>query len=129
MSRIAWQWQDTTDGTVEYMPINPNEGASPTFQKQLTKATTTAPGGLGQVLIFEGADQPSQFDFSGVLLTPAHYDFILRAWKKRHLVRLTDDLGRSFVIYLESFQPQRQLSRTYPWKHTYQATAVIVSDA
>jgi hypothetical protein len=44
-------------------------------------------------------------------------------------VRLTDDLGRSFVIYLESFQPQRALSHTHPWKHTYQATAVIVSDA
>ena len=126
MARIAWRWEDLSDGSVVYMPINPNEGASPNYEKNLTTTTTTAPGNTGAVLIFEGADTPSEFSFSGVLLTQAHYEFIYNLWTKRHLLRLTDDLGRTFVVYLKTFAPARKLSYTYPWKHTYQASAVIV---
>lgn len=129
MARVGWRFEDAVEGTVQIMPINPNAGASPKYQKQLTKATTTAPGADAQPLIFEGADGVIQFDFSGVLLTQAHYEFVYNAWSKRHPVKLTDDLGRSFVIYFESFSPERQLSRTYPWKHTYQATTVVISGA
>lgn len=126
MARIAWRWEDQVEGTVEFMSLNPNEGASPTFQKQLTKETTTAPGNSGQVLIYEGADQPSEFTFSGSILTEEQYNFLYNAWSKRHPVQLTDDLGRVFVIYLEAFSPKRVRSKTYPWRHTYDASAVIL---
>jgi hypothetical protein len=129
MARIPWRFEDLVEGTVALMPINPNEGASPNYQKSLTKATTTAPGAEARPIIFEGSDQIIQFDFSGALLTQAHYDFVYDAWAKRHPVRLTDDLGRQFTIYFETFSPKRDLSRTYPWKHTYQATTVIVDHA
>jgi hypothetical protein len=123
MARIGWIWEDATDGTTMVMPINPNDGASPAYQKNLTKKTTSA----GRTLIQEGAPSPQQFDFSGVLLTKAHYDFVLNLWRKRHPLRLTDDLGRTFTVYLESFTPHRKPSRAgYPWKHDYQATAVIL---
>lgn len=126
MARIPWRWEDVIDGTVQFMPINPNDGASPKYQKNLTKNTTTAPGSTGTVIISEGADTPPQFDFSGDIVTQEHYDFIYNAWAKRHPVRLTDDLGRTFVIYMESFSPSRKLSRTYPWRHSYDATAVVI---
>lgn len=126
MARIAWRWEDPTEGTVEFMSINPNEGASPSYTKTLTKEMTTAPGAEGSRLIYEGADSGSEFAFSGVILTQEQYEFLQRAWEKRHLVILTDDLGRVFTIYLESFTPRRVRSRTYPWRHTYDASAVIV---
>lgn len=126
MARIAWQFEDPVEGTVEFMEINPNEGASPNFQKSLTKSLTSAPGGESRALIFEGADQVTQFDFSGVILQQSQYEFLYNAWNKRHPVRLTDDLGRSFTIYFETFTPTRKLSRTYPWRHDYQASTVIV---
>jgi hypothetical protein len=129
MSRIAWRWEDMTEGTVLYMPINPNEGASPTFQKTLTKQTTTAPGTGATTVIFEGADEASTFQFSGALLTQEHYEFVFNLWSKRHLVRLTDDLGRSFVLYFESFSPKRERSAQYPWRHTYEASAVVIANA
>jgi hypothetical protein len=122
MSRIAWILEDPTEGTVEFMSINPNAGASPAYQKNLTKKTTTA----GRTLVQEGQDNTKQFDFSGVILTEDQYNFLYNAWNKRHPVKLTDDLNRTFTIYMESFQPTRQLSRTYPWKHEYQATSVIL---
>lgn len=126
MARIAWRWEDPTEGTVEFMSINPNEGASPNFAKGLTKENTTAPGAESNVLIYEGADQPGEFQFSGVILTQEQYEFLRLAWEKRHLVLLTDDLGRIFTLYLETFSPKRVRSKTYPWRHTYDATAVIV---
>lgn len=122
MARIAWIFEDPTEGTTEFMQINPNEGASPAFQKNLTKKTTTA----GRALVQEGQDSVKQFDFSGVILQKSQYDFLYNAWNKRHPVLLTDDLGRQFTIYFESFSPTRKLSRTYPWKHDYQATTVVV---
>jgi hypothetical protein len=126
MARIPWRWEDPVEGTVAMMPINPNAGASPKYSKSLTKKTTTAPGTLASPLIFEGADAATQFDFSGAILTEDHYQFLLKAWQKRHPVRVTDDLGRTFTIYIESFSPERKLSRTHPWRHSYQATAVVV---
>jgi hypothetical protein len=129
MARIAWKFEDLTLATTEYMSINPNEGASPTFRKSLEKRTTTAPDGGAAVVIFEGADEPTQFDFSGVILTQAQYTFLQTAWAKRHLLRLTDDLGRIFTLYIESFSPKRKLSRTYPWRHEYEMTTVVVASA
>jgi hypothetical protein len=127
MPRIAWRWEDPTEGTVEFMSLNPNEGASPTYAKTLTKETTTAPGGRGSVLIYEGADPPIEFSFTGTILTQQQYEFLERAWSKRHLLMLTDDLGRIFTLYLQNFTPRRVRSATYPWRHTYDATAVVVT--
>ncbi|QBQ74877.1 hypothetical protein [Caudovirales GX15bay] len=129
MARIGWIWEDLTEDTTLVMDINPNEGASPSYQKQLTKQSTTAPGGGANIVIFEGADQPATFSFSGALLTQEHYEFVYNLWAKRHLLRLTDDLGRVFVLYLESFNPKRVRSADYPWRHTYDASAVVVSGA
>ena len=126
MARIGWIFEDAVEGTTQIMSINPNEGASPSYQKSLTKATTTAPGEDARALIFEGTDQLPQFDISGVILTQAQYEFLYNAWNKRHPVKLTDDLGRTFLIYFESFQPKRKRSRIYPWRHEYQASAVVL---
>jgi hypothetical protein len=126
MARVGWKFEDSVEGTTEVMQINPNEGASPSYQKSLTKGTTSAPGAQAQALLFEGTDQPSQFDFSGVILEQSQYDFLYRAWAKRHPVKLTDDLGRTFIIYFETFQPKRKLSHTHPWRHEYQATTVVI---
>jgi hypothetical protein len=127
MPRIAWRWEDPTEGTVEFMSLNPNEGASPTYAKTLTKETTTAPGRQGSVLIYEGADPPIEFSFSGAILTQEQYEFLEIAWNKRHLLMLTDDLGRVFTLYLVTSNPKRVRSATYPWRHTYDASAVVVT--
>lgn len=130
MPRIPWKFEDAIENVTEYMAVNPNEGASPHYRKQLTKTRTTAPGELGQVIIYEGQDDVSQFDFSGTILNKAQYDLLYYAWKKRHPVKLTDDLGRQFIIYLESFEPSRKAPThpSYVWRHTYNATSVILKE-
>lgn len=129
MARIGWILEDVVDNVTQVMSINPNDGASPAYRKNLTKASSSAPGDAAQALVFEGTDEIPQFDFSGTILTKAQYDLLFFAWKKRHPIKLTDDLGRSFVIYLESFEPARKapMSPMYPWRHTYSATSIILS--
>lgn len=129
MARIGWQFIDAVEATTETMEINPKDDASPTFEKALTKTSTTAGGSTGQVIVFEGADPPAQFNFSGTILTQSQYEFLQTAWEKRHLLTIVDDLGRSFTVYIESFNPKRGLSRTYPWKHTYDMSTVVISSA
>jgi hypothetical protein len=124
MARIAWRWEDPTAGTVEYMSLNPNAGASPEYKKNLTKATTTAPD--GQVLLFEGNDEPATFNCSGVILFESQFTFLYNAWNRRHPVNLTDDLGRTFTIYIESFTPKREPRRSHPWRHLYDLSAVVL---
>lgn len=125
MGRIAWRWEDPTEGTVQFMEVNPNAGASPGYQKALSKQTTTAPD--GQVLLFEGRDQAPTFDCSGVILTQTQFEFLYNAWNKRHPVILTDDLGRTFTLYIEKFTPKREPRRSHPWRHTYDLSAVVLS--
>lgn len=122
--RIAWQFYDPILSTTLFMEVNPNSGASPDYKKNLTKKTTTAPD--GQPLIFEGRSDLQQFPFSGVILTEDQYNFLYNAWAKKYAIQITDDLGRVFKIYLETFSPKRKISQTYPWRHDYSADGVIV---
>lgn len=122
--RIGWIFEDPVESTTLVMEVNPNSGASPDFKKTITKKVTTAPG--GRVLLFEGNDPPQQFDFSGVILTEGQYNFLYNAWSKRHLLRITDDLLRTFEVYFESFSPKRKVSATNRWRHDYSASTVIV---
>lgn len=122
--RVPWVFTDPVEVTTETMEINPNSGASPEFRKNIIKKATVGAG--GQTVIFEGNDEPVSMEFSGVILTEDQYNFLHTAYEKRHLVTLTDDLGRDFVIYFESFSPKRKLSRNHPWRHDYSASVVIV---
>lgn len=124
MMRIGWIFEDPVAETVLTMQMNPNSGASPDYKKSITRKNTTAPG--GKVLLFEGNDAPQQFDFSGVILTQAQFEFLYNAWDKRHLIRITDDLLRTYEVYFESFSPKRKVSGTNPWRHEYSASTIIM---
>jgi hypothetical protein len=64
--------------------------------------------------------------FSGTILTENEYNALIQWADERKQVRLTDDLGRQFWIYITSFVPTRQLKRNSPWFFTYNAEATIL---
>lgn len=122
--RIPWVFYDPVLDETLNMEVNPNSGASPDFKKNTTKKVATAPG--APTLVFQGNDEPTTFSFSGVILLEAHYNFLYNAWAKSYPIQITDDLGRTWTIYLETFSPKRKLSRIYPWKHEYSCEGVLV---
>lgn len=117
-----WTFYDGSDTYT--FEINPNEGGSPARKKTISYKSTAAPD--GKTLIFEGRDQPPTIQFSGILLTEAQYDAFEEWWDKRQQVRVTDDLGREYWIYIDSFDPKRVRARSYPWKHQFSITATIL---
>lgn len=116
MPRVAWELYDPIADETYLLHINPDAGGSPTRRKTLSTRTTTA----GKALYFQGSPEPRTFEASGTMLSEAHYNELDR-WveEKNHQVRLTDDLGRVFWIYLVALVPSRVRKGSHPWFHTY----------
>lgn len=121
---VRWDFYDPVEAETYELELNPNEGGSPSFKKTFTYANTSAPN--GKTIIFEGQDEIQKLEWSGVILTQSHYDKYVEWYQKRRQIRITDDLGRVYWVYLEAFTPTRVRARSHPWKHNFQVTAVIL---
>jgi len=124
MAVVRWTFYDPVTSETWQFNLNPKEGGSLQYEKNLTYEVTTDPD--GKTLIFEGRDQPMESSFSGTILEEDHYNALLTWWQKRRQIRLTDDLNRQMWIYIKSFAPKRQRTVHYPWRHEYEVTFVII---
>lgn len=124
MPANRWRFDDPVTAESYTFEMSPNDGGSPDFGKTITQQGTSAPGN-GNIL-FEGQDPPQSIDFSGVVLTESHYDAMVHWFTKRHVIMVTDDLGRQFFIYITGFSPKRKRSATKPWKHEYTVKATVI---
>jgi hypothetical protein len=120
-----WTFFDPYTSETYTFAINPNEGGTPGLVKKIEYQTAAAPDGA--MLVFEGRDDPKKIDFSGTILEQAQLDAFIVWFGKRNKIRLTDDLGRQFWVYLTSFNPTRGRKASHPWRHTYQASAAVIS--
>jgi hypothetical protein len=124
MARIPWVLTDPiTDDTYSW-EINPNDGGSLAYSKQVNYTLTTAPD--GKVLMYEGRDEAKSTTVSGVILSEAQYYEMIEWFNKRYQLQLEDDLGRIMMIYITSFEPKRIRSPRRPWRHDYSLTFTIV---
>lgn len=121
---VRWRFYDP--GTLETytFAINPNDGGTPTREKQFQYQSTAAPN--GKTLVFEGRDQPQKISFSGTLTDESQYTALNTWFDHVNQILLTDDLGREFYIVIETLTMTRKRNATTPWKHDYSVTATIV---
>lgn len=125
MSVVRWTLYDPVAIVTYTFALNPNLGGTPSRRKRITYQNTSAPGGL--TLIYEGQDEVSELSWDGTLLTEAEL-IALNSWFDiRRQLLLTDDLGRSFWVYIQTFEPKRVRAATAPWKHTYSMKVVVLS--
>lgn len=120
---VRWSFLDPTDSTTAVFEINPNAGGTPARSVTLTTQNTLAPGGKN--IVYEGAEDPLQLQFSGTILTSTMLALMNTWFTKKHQVQLTDDLGRTYMILITKFDPKRVRSPNF-WKHTYDCTAIVV---
>lgn len=124
MSVTRWTFEDLVLDEEYQFEINPNDDGSPVLAKHVNYQNTCAPD--GKTLVFEGRDEPQTGAFSGTILSEDHYDAMVTWFKKRHQIRVTDDLGRQMWIYITKFTPKRVRSAVHPWKHTYSVDYVVL---
>jgi hypothetical protein len=120
-----WLIEDPAGADTYSFSINPAEGGSPVYEKNITEESTAAPN--GKTLLFEGLDSPQKLEFSGTILEEAQYNAFVSWFQKRRQVKLTDDLGRVYWVYITSFKPKRERAVHYPCKHSYDMTCTILS--
>lgn len=121
---VKWKFDDLTDSTTAQFEINPNEGGSFPYEKNITSQSTLAPG--GKTLLFEGARAVPEVTFSGTILTQTQYNTMVTWFSKMHQIRITDDLGRAYMCYIKQFDAKRVRARQSPWKHSYVCTVILV---
>jgi hypothetical protein len=118
---------DPITSAVYTFHLNPRDGGSPQYKKTISSQTTTAPG--GNVLLYEGADEPRTGTINGTILSLAHYQAMVTWFQKRYPVVMTDDLGRSLTIYITEFLPTRKRSVSHRYLHDFSCSYVVLSGA
>lgn len=119
-----WVFTDPTDSSTATFEINPNEGGTVPNKKNITSQSTVANN--GKSIVWEGSKAVPELTFSGTILTQTMYNLMVTWFNKSHQIQLTDDLSRVFMIYIRDFDAKRIRSATYPWKHTYTCTAIVL---
>jgi hypothetical protein len=127
---MRWRFYDPVQDEEYLMPVNPNaDSSSIGVQKTIGYAISAGsyysdsaqnPGSYyGVELIYERPDEVKKFNFSGIIYNSSEYYQLLYWANKGNFFQLTDDIDRTFEIYVTSFTIQRLKSRKFPWKHSY----------
>lgn len=119
-----WVFHDLQTDALYTFTVNPNEGGTPPLQKKIGYQATTAPDGA--LIAFEGRDEAQASEFTGTILYRQQYDAMINWFGRRHVIEMTDDLGRIFTIYIQSFEAKRVRSASHPWKHTYSVKYLVL---
>lgn len=129
MTTQRWTLVDTEAATQWEFPRNPNKMTSPHGPRNsviFSRAygTDAGNGGISRVIAFR--QQPYEWTFSGDIRTQQHYeDFV--AWTANpNRLNLTDHLGRTWQIRIDSVDvtEQRQTARS-AWRYEYTVKAII----
>lgn len=121
-----WLFEDLETVESYQLEINPGEMTLPAYEKSMTYNNTTASGEEGRVVAFEGADKPLFLSFTGVSLSSAQDEAFKTWYRKRHQIRITDDRGDQWIVYITKYAPKRKRSVHYPYRHDYSIEAFVL---
>ena len=122
MPRTAWVFEDIVNSEIYELEINPSQADLP----EVTSNYSPMPTAAGRQILFEGRVQPVTLNFSGTLLTEEQYR-AMNSWnRKRKQIKITDDQGYEYWVYLTGFNPQRVRDTQHPWRHTFSASCIVV---
>jgi hypothetical protein len=126
---VRWKFE-TLDGAETYtFEINPNTQSSPISNRDITWNYAAVRDG-GTPVGYSGTRAPrapKPWEFGGVVRSKEQYDAFIYWLNKKAWVRVTDDLGRQFIIRILSFEPAQEAGsgRRVPYRHTYTVRTVI----
>lgn len=123
MTVTRWRLE-SLDGQESYeFAINPNDQSSPIPTRDIQWSWTRA-GFTG----LRAGRGPHRWEFSGVLRSKAQFDAFKYWVGRKEKVRLTDDLGRGYLLRLMSFKPRQEggyRGANVPWRHEYSMECLV----
>lgn len=119
------RWTFSTDTAEITFEINPSDTNEISRTKSVLYKNTLP---SMKSLIYEGNGPEKTFSWTGTTLTQSQYEAFIEWYNKEEQVRLMDDLGRIYMIYITDLEPKRERSPLYPWKHSYRMQAVVLSE-
>ena len=119
--RVAWSFYDGVN--IYNLDVNPSSASMPTIgQKRLTTQMTAA----GTPIVYEGRKEAKTISFSGVILEEFQYRLFLLWVNMSKQIRITDDLGLRYWIYIKSFSPKRRKDSAHPWLMDYSIEGFVL---
>lgn len=136
MERKAWSVYDPVLDETVYLEVNPSEDSgSHGINKSIIYAapisTFVSSSGhlkVDAMLIAEGPAERESFQYNGTVYTEAQFNMMRALSNKGYPVEMTDDLGRTFLVYITAFEPKRERSVKFKWKHTYTLAGLVIEE-
>lgn len=126
-----WTLVDPDTSESWEFPRNPKAMTSPHPPKNTTifaRAAAT-PGVAGVCRVLQFRQSPYEWQFTGDIRTEEHYDTLIEWCKKSNRLELTDHLGRTWQIRIDSMDlnEQRPTARN-DWRFEYTVKANIYGE-
>lgn len=119
---VRWVLVHEDDATTITLSINPNTMDSFPRDRSLTTAYPSR-NTQDRQRTFQSPSTPPSVKWGGVVRTQAQYE-ALRTWvRKPGVVEVTDHLGRTFRVVMQSFVPDRKGRRPGSYRMKYTITA------
>ena len=135
MSRVPWLWYDEVEDETYAMPVNPYEDSGSNGIGRLTQYTVNAAryqddSGVDRIgnLVYYGSDDVPRHTYNGRLYTQQQVQDFMAVVAKNYPLEVTDDLDRSFQVFIENFTLDRVRSNKDPWKHEYTLTFIVIQE-
>lgn len=116
MARVAWTLTDYSYASpVTYaFEVNPKEAEYPGRKANITSEAGVSP--TSATVIFQGKDAVQRMNIDVSIRSQTAYD-AFETWANNwYPLVLTDDIGNSFTVLIESFTRKRVRNISTPWR-------------
>ena len=122
----AWSLYDPALDETWVMPINPDQMTTPHKRRDFRYAYGIRKN-VDRIRSVVEKPAPVMWEWGGVIRSEAHHEEYVRWARKPGEVHVSDHLGRTFEVFIESLDLQeRQPALTVPWRFRYTVRAMIV---
>lgn len=119
-----WTFTDPSDSSTATFEFNPDAGGTPDNAKHVSASSRLF---NGKTCLWVTSQETQKIEFSGIIVSEEMYNLVTEWFNKTNPIELTDDLGRTFTIVIQTFEPRRERQSLVPWYHTYTVSALITS--
>lgn len=117
-----WKFHDPLTGREWSFNHNPASWSGIERPNWFETDASTAPD--GQILTWQAAQRPEQFEFHGYLDSESEYDEFVFWSKLRRRFWMRDHRNRYWLIAIEQFDPRRRVVPNHDWAHDYTVRAL-----